>query len=108
MTDATVLFQALITLCAAVITVIIIPWVKSKIHVEQLDLIRQWADVLVAAAEVLFKGEKTGMEKKDFVLKQLKAKCEEQGYTFSEQELEIILESAWEMICGELSNTAGG
>lgn len=107
MTDVTILFQALITLCAAVITVIIIPWIKSKIHTQQLDIIRDWADVLVLAAEVLFKGEKMGLEKKDFVLQQLKAKCEAQGYTFSEKELEIILESAWEMICGEFNSTTG-
>lgn len=104
MINITTVLEALVTLAVAVITVFVIPWIRSKIKAEQFALIQQWADVLVTAAEVLFKGEKMGAEKKRYVIGKLKEKCEEHGMTFSEKELEIILESAWEMLIGEKSS----
>ena len=101
MINITTVLEALVTLAVAVITVFVIPWIRSKVKAEQFALIRDWANVLVAAAEVIFKGEKLGDSKKKYVIKKLKEKCEKHGLTFSEDELEVILESAWEMLIGE-------
>ena len=95
MVDMTVFFQAFLTLLATVITVFIIPWLKSKTKNEQLIHIREWAIELVEAAEVLIKGTKLGQQKKEYVMKKLKAICEEQGFTFDEKQLEVIIESTW-------------
>lgn len=101
MVDLTVFLQAMLTLLATIITVFIIPWLKSKAKNEQLQNIRQWAIELVEAAEVLIKGTKLGQRKKEFVMKKLMEICEQSGYTFSEQQLEVIIESTWEALLSE-------
>ena len=105
MINITTVLEALVTLAVAVITVFVIPWIHSKLKAEQFALIKEWATVLVSAAEVIFKGSKMGEEKKQYVIKKLKEKCEQHGLTFSEEELNIILESAWEMLIGGSAST---
>ena len=94
----TVFLQALLTLMATVITVFVVPWLKSKAKNEQFANIREWAIELVEAAEVLIKGTQLGQKKKEFVMKKLKEICEEQGYTFNDKQLEVIIESTWKAL----------
>lgn len=66
--DITPIVQAVFALVAAIITAIVIPWIKSKTTKEQQDEIKQWVKIAVAAAEQIFVGQGRGEEKKQWVL----------------------------------------
>jgi hypothetical protein len=62
--DITPIVQAVFALVAAIITAIVIPWIKFKTTSEQQDEIKQWVKIAVAAAEQIFVGQGRGEEKK--------------------------------------------
>lgn len=66
--DITPIVQAVFALVAAIITAIVIPWIKSKTTKEQQEEIKQWVKIAVAAAEQIFVGQGRGEEKKQWVL----------------------------------------
>lgn len=66
--DITPIVQAVFALVAAIITAIVIPWIKFKTTKEQQDEIKQWVKIAVAAAEQIFVGQGRGEEKKQWVL----------------------------------------
>ena len=70
--NITTIIQAVFALIAAVITVIVIPYIKSKTTAQQQTDIEGWVRVAVSAAEQLYKGSGRGDEKKAFVLDWLK------------------------------------
>lgn len=71
--DYTELFQAIITLLAAVVTTFLIPFLKKKLSGEQLEEVRRWIGIAVEAAEQLY-GTKTGQKKKEYVVSFLLSK----------------------------------
>ena len=103
MIDITTVLEALIALAVSLITAFVIPWLNSKIKAEQFAMLQEWAKVFVSAAEVIFKGSKLGEEKKQYVLTKLKERCEQHGMTFSEDELNAVLECMWEILIGSPS-----
>ena len=66
--NITTIIQAVFALIAAVITVIVIPYIKSKTTAQQQTDIEGWVRVAVSAAEQLYKGSGRGPEKKAYVL----------------------------------------
>lgn len=66
--DITPIVQAVFALIAAIITCIVMPWIKSKTNKEQQEEIKQWVKIAVAAAEQIFVGQGRGEEKKQWVL----------------------------------------
>lgn len=89
MIDITPIINALILLCAALVTCVLIPWLKAKLTKEQLDNLCLWVEVGVNAAEQIYKGNGRGEEKKEYVL----AFLEERGYTVSFEELDALIEA---------------
>ena len=76
--DITPVIQAVISLACAIITVFLIPYIKSKYNAEQINKVIVVVDTVVKAAEKI--GENlglTGEQKKEYVVKRL----EELGYT---------------------------
>ncbi len=73
--NLTPLFQALITLVAALITVYLIPWIRAHTNTEQRTYLQAAVHVAVYAAEKLY-GAGKGAEKLAYVEQQLK----EQGF----------------------------
>ena len=107
--NITTIIQAVFALIAAVITVIVIPYIKSKTTAQQQTDIEGWVRVAVSAAEQLYKGSGRGDEKKAFVLDWLKKR----GITVDEAKLDAMIESAvYELKSGVLAVgellTAGG
>ena len=90
--DFTPIIEALIALLSAIITLVIIPKVRSylaaKLSAEQRENLKQWVKVAVAAAEQLY-GSKTGLEKKDYVVSFLLSK----GIVFDIDEVTALIES---------------
>ncbi len=64
------IFNALIALCAAVITCFVIPWVRANTKATDQANITMVVQMAVAAAEQLF-GSGHGAEKLDYVVKYL-------------------------------------
>ncbi len=99
MIDLTTILQAAITLLAAVITVFVIPWIKSKTNKTQREQIEAWVGIAVAAAEQLWKGrEKAGEDKKRYVLEFL----EKKGFTINMDELDAMIEAEVLRLSGEM------
>ena len=73
--NLTPLFQALITLAAAVITVYLVPWIRAHTNAEERTYLQAAVHVAVYAAEKLY-GAGRGAEKLAYVEQRLK----EQGF----------------------------
>lgn len=79
-----------IAIVGAVVTYVLIPYIKSKTTKDQQDNIKTWVNIAVQAAEQLMDGPGMGENKKLFVLNFLRNK----GITLSENQLDILIESA--------------
>jgi hypothetical protein len=90
MVDLTQVVLAIITLAVSLITVFLIPYLKSKVGAENLDTIRFWVNIAVEAAEMIYVGTGRGQEKKEYVTRFLQRK----GFSLNLDEVENLIESA--------------
>lgn len=67
MTDLTPLADALISLCTLVVTTILIPFLQSKLALNQLERTEHWHRLAVEAAEEMFDEPHSGKQKMQFV-----------------------------------------
>ena len=107
--NVTPIIEAVFLLIAAVITAIVIPYIKSKTTTQQQAEINAWVKIAVTAAEQIYNGSGRGAEKKAYVLNWLK----QHGVTVDEAKLDAMIESAvYELKSGVLAVgellTAGG
>ena len=89
--DLTQIILAIITLLFGLLMRYVIPNIKAKTNVNQMELIRAAVKSAVYAVEQLYKS-KSGQEKKQLVINYLR----EQGYLFDdervEQEIDYLVE----------------
>lgn len=90
MIDITPIIEAVFALIGVVITVIVIPYIKSKTTAAEQQEINAWVKIAVAAAEQIYKGSGRGEEKKQYVLNWLK----EHGITVDEGAIDALIEAA--------------
>lgn len=90
MTDITIIIEAVFALIAAVITAIVIPYIKSRTTAQQQAEITAWVKIAVSAAEQIYTGGGRGEEKKAYVLNWL----EEHGVTLDETRINALIEAA--------------
>lgn len=88
--DFTPIFQALIALAGAIVTCVLVPYLKSKYNQQQREEINGWVATAVLAAEQIYKGSGRGEEKKLFVLDWL----EEHGIDVDETVIDAAVEAA--------------
>ena len=88
--DITPIINAVITVLAAVISVYLIPWIKSKTTAAQRAELVAWAKIGVLAADQLYTGQGRGPEKKQYVLDFL----EDKGLTLDEESINNAIEAA--------------
>lgn len=88
--DLTPILQAVICLCSALITWRVIPWFKEKAGRERVERLLKITGIAVRAAEEMFRENKSGAEKLDYVLKYL----QQRGFTLSADELRATVEAA--------------
>ncbi len=89
MVDITPVVNAVIALCAAIISAFVIPWLREKAGRERLERLYRLTEIAVNAAEQLY-GSAAGMEKRQYVLDFLNAR----GYKLTVEELSGALEAA--------------
>ena len=87
--DITTIVEAVIALAMAVITGVLIPYIKSKTTKAQREELREWARIAVQAAEQIYEGDGRGAEKKAYVINWLK----ERGVTLDADKLDALVES---------------
>ena len=90
MTDITPIIEAVFALIAAVITAVVIPYIRSRTTAQQRAELNAWVRIAVSAAEQLYKGSGRGAEKKEYVLNWLAA----HGVIVDEGKLDALIEAA--------------
>lgn len=88
--DITTIIEAVFALIAAVITAIVIPYIKSRTTAQQQEQINAWVRIAVTAAEQIYVGSGRGEEKKAYVINWLR----EHGVTVDESKLDAMIEAA--------------
>lgn len=94
MFDITLIIEAVGLLIAAVITGILVPYIKSRTTAEQQEIINTWVEIAVTAAEQIFVGSGRGGEKKKYVIEFLSNK----GFKIDEASVDAMIESAVEAL----------
>lgn len=87
--DITELLRAVVLLCTAFITAILIPWIRSKTDNEGFAELLGWVEIAVAAAEQLYTANE-GEIKKLYVLEFLSSK----GFMVDTAEVDNAIEAA--------------
>lgn len=90
MKDYTLLFEGVLTILFALITMYVIPWIKTKVSAEELTEIIKWVKIAVQAAEMIYKESGMGEEKKAYV----KTFLEDKGIKYDERQINSMIESA--------------
>ena len=90
MFDVTTIIEALAALIVTVITVFVIPFIKSKTTAQQQQAINSWIRIAVTAAEQIYVGSGRGTEKKEYVLQFLA----EHGITLDAARIDALIEAA--------------
>lgn len=88
--NVTPIIETVFALIAAVITAIVIPYIRSKTTAQQQTEINAWVRIAVSAAEQIYVGSGRGQEKKAYVIKWLA----EHGVTLDETRLDAMIEAA--------------
>ena len=86
--DITAIIEALFMLAGAIITCVLVPYIKSKTTAEQQKEINAWVKIAVTAAEQIYAGQGRGEEKKAYVLNWLR----ERGVTVEKRD--ALIEAA--------------
>lgn len=90
-TDAIVqIGTIIIALIGAVITYIVVPYIKANTTEKQRENAKFWVKVAVSAAEQIYKEKGSGKNKKQYVLEFLNSK----GIKITEEQLNVLIEAA--------------
>lgn len=90
MTNITPIVEAVFTLIAAVITAVVVPYIRSRTTAQQRAELSGWVRTAVSAAEQIYTGPGRGKEKKSYVLSWLN----EHGVIVDEGKLDALIEAA--------------
>lgn len=90
MKDYTLLFEGVLTILFALVTMYVIPWIKTKVSAEELAEIIKWVKIAVQAAEMIYKESGMGEAKKAYV----KTFLEDKGIKYDERQIDSMIESA--------------
>lgn len=89
MFDITPIIEAVAALLAAVITAVVVPYIKSKTTTDQQRQINTWVQIAVSAAEQIYSGSGRGEEKKAYVIEWLR----QHGVTVDADKLDAMIEA---------------
>ena len=90
MKDYTLLFEGVLTILFALVTMYVIPWIKTKVSADELAEIIKWVKIAVQAAEMIYKESGMGEAKKAYV----KTFLEDKGIKYDERQIDSMIESA--------------
>lgn len=90
MKDYTLLFEGVLTILFALVTMYVIPWIKTKVSAEELTEIIKRVKIAVQAAEMIYKESGMGEAKKAYV----RTFLEDKGIRYDERQIDSMIESA--------------
>ena len=85
-----IMVKVIIPILGAIITYLIVPFIKQKTTKEQRENIYFWVEVAVSAAEQIYKEKGQGKLKKEYVVDFLVSK----GINITIEELDVLIEAA--------------
>lgn len=88
--DITTIIEIVFALIGAIVTTVLIPYIRSKTNANQRAEINAWVEIAVLAAEQIYKGQGRGEEKKSHVLTFLA----EHGVLVDETKIDALIEAA--------------
>lgn len=88
------LILTLIPLALSLITGFIIPWLKSRIKNEKLQLMVKWVNYAVKGAELVFNGSKQGEAKKQYVVDFINKLFNDKKIVITEEQINVLIECA--------------
>ena len=88
--DISPIVEAVVAIVCAIVTCVLIPYIKSKTTTEQQKEINAWVKIAVSAAEQIYTGSGRGEEKKAYVLQWLRP----HGVTVDDEKLDAMIEAA--------------
>lgn len=88
--DITYIIEVAFALIGALITAVVIPYIKSRTTAQQQEEINTWVKIAVSAAEQVYKGPSRGEEKKKYVIQWLN----DHGIILNEGKIDAMIEAA--------------
>jgi len=82
-----------IPVLGAIVTYFVVPFLKAKIGNENLITISKWIVYAVKAAEIIFAGEKQGVDKKEYVIDFIANFLNKKKIVITEEQLEVLIEA---------------
>ena len=94
MFDVTQIILAALGLLVAIISTVLIPYLRQRVSAEKLQKIQMWVQIGVDAAEMIFVGAGRGKEKNTYVTDFVMDKLEELGMTMDIDSVKNMIEAA--------------
>ena len=85
---------ALLSILCTILTGVVAPYIKEKLGNEKLAKYEEWATLAVQCAEMIFKEQGMGADKKEYVINFLNEMFNKNKIVITEEQLEILIESA--------------
>lgn len=87
----TKIVELTLTVIALIVSAYVIPYLRNKIGADKMQLLNEFVEATVRAAEQLYKPEEWKL-KKDYVVKLVSAKADDLGIGLNEAEIDAIIE----------------
>lgn len=87
----TLIIKAIILALSALVTTVIIPYIKGKIGEDKYNEIKFYVEYAVRCAEQLYTPEQWG-EKKKYVMDYIVRKAKELGVDMTEEDINVLIE----------------
>lgn len=100
MIDLTPVINAVIALAAALCTVFLVPWLRSRTTAQQRSELLTWVDIAVTAAQQLYHSA-DGQIRKEYVRNFLNGK----GYDVNDKDVDAAIEAAVLKLHREMEGT---
>lgn len=84
----------IISIIGAILTGIVVPYIKEKIGNEKLKKYETWAAYAVRSAEMIFSGQGMGEDKKKYVVDFLNNMFNKNKVVITPEQIEVLLEAA--------------
>jgi len=94
--DLTEIIVALIGVLTTILTIVVIPWIRTKIGEKRWDQLVQFAFVAVHAAEQMANAGllDAGMSKLEYAITQVKETLAKHGITYNDAIIRAVIEAA--------------
>lgn len=89
---------ACIPVLGAIITYFIIPFIKASVNEKHLAQYKQWAELAVRCAEMLWTESGCGEDKKEYVTNFLNNTFNQNKIIITEEQLNVLIESCVKMM----------